>query len=142
MESRESEDGEVLRRRRECQSCRGRFTSYERVEEKPLMVVKRDGRREQFNSEKVRHGILKACEKRPVSIAAIDEMVDWIEKELHREVGREVVSSKIGEMIMEKLQSTDKIAYIRFASVYRKFEDVSEFIKEVKEISACLPAGK
>lgn len=135
LESRENEDGEVIRRRRECQSCRGRFTSYERVEEKPLMVIKRDGRREQFSSEKLHNGLLKACEKRPVSVAAIEELVDWIEKELHREVGREVNSSRIGEMVMERLQGIDKIAYVRFASVYRKFEDVSEFIKHVKEIS-------
>jgi transcriptional repressor NrdR len=135
LESREGEEGEVIRRRRECQSCRGRFTSYERVEEKPVMVIKRDGRREQFSSEKVRHGIIKACEKRPVSIEVIDDLVASIEKELHREGGREVTSSKIGELIMDRLQAVDKIAYVRFASVYRKFEDVSEFIKEVKEIS-------
>ena len=100
------------------------------------MVTKRDGRREQFSRDKVIKGILHACEKRPVAIDAIETIVDEIEKELHREAGREVMSSKIGELVMEKLQSADKVAYIRFASVYRKFEHVSEFLKEVKELTA------
>lgn len=135
LESRETDDGNAIRRRRECQSCRGRFTSYERLEEKPILVIKRDGRREQFSREKIRKGIMRACEKRPVSADAVDRMVDEIEREIHREAGREVISAKVGELAMEKLQATDKIAYIRFASVYRKFEDLSEFIKEVKEIT-------
>ena len=135
LESRETEEGKAIRRRRECLSCRGRFTSYERIEEKPLLVIKRDGRREQFNREKVRSGILKACEKRPISAEMVERMVDEIEKEIHREAGREVLSSKVGEMVMEKLQAADKVAYVRFASVYRKFEDPSEFIKHIKEIS-------
>jgi transcriptional repressor NrdR len=135
LESREADEGKVIRRRRECQACRGRFTSYERLEEKPTMVIKRDGRREQFSREKIQKGILRACEKRPVSIEAVEAMVDEIERDIHREDGREVMSSKMGEMVMEKLQKTDKVAYIRFASVYRKFEDLSEFIKEVKEIT-------
>lgn len=135
LESRETEDGSVIRRRRECLSCRGRFTSYERLEEKPVLVIKRDGRREQFSREKIIKGIMHACEKRPVSVDTVENMVDAIEREIHREAGREVVSSKIGEMVMDKLQGTDKIAYIRFASVYRKFEDLSEFIKEVEEIT-------
>lgn len=100
------------------------------------MVIKRDGRREQFSRSKVVKGIMHACEKRPVSIDAIEAIVDEIEKELHREAGREVMSSKVGELVMEKLQEVDKVAYVRFASVYRKFEHVSEFLKEVKEISA------
>lgn len=135
IESREIDEGKAIRRRRECSSCRGRFTSYERVEEKPLLVIKRDGRREQFSRDKLASGILKACEKRPVSIEMVETMVDEIEREIHREAGREVLSSKIGEMVMEKLQGMDKIAYVRFASVYRKFEDPSEFIKHAKEIS-------
>lgn len=125
----------MVRRRRECLACRGRFTSYERLEEKPILVIKRDGRREQFSRDKVQTGILKACEKRPVSVETVEALVDEIERDIHREAGREVISSKIGEMVMDKLQAIDKIAYIRFASVYRKFEDPSEFIKEVKEIS-------
>jgi transcriptional repressor NrdR len=136
LESREVDDANTIRRRRECLACRGRFTSYERIEERPLMVTKRDGRREQFSRDKVIKGILHACEKRPVSIDTIEAIVDEIEKELHREAGREVMSSKIGELVMEKLQSADKVAYIRFASVYRKFEHVSEFLKEVKELTA------
>lgn len=136
LESREVDDANTIRRRRECLSCRGRFTSYERIEERPLMVQKRDGRREQFSRDKVIKGILHACEKRPVSSDAIEAIVDEIEKELHREAGREVMSSKIGELAMEKLQLADKVAYIRFASVYRKFEHVSEFLKEVKELTA------
>ncbi len=136
LESREVEDGNTIRRRRECLSCRGRFTSYEKIEERPLLVTKRDGRREQFSRSKVVKGIMHACEKRPVSINAIETLVDEIEREIHREAGREVVSSKIGELVMEKLQLLDKVAYIRFASVYRKFEDVSEFLKEVKEVAA------
>lgn len=135
LESREIDEGRAVRRRRECSSCRGRFTSYERVEEKPLLVIKRDGRREQFSRDKLAAGILKACEKRPVSVEAVEEMIDEIEREIHREAGREVLSSKIGEMVMKKLQGMDKIAYVRFASVYRKFEDPSEFIKHAKEIS-------
>ena len=135
LESRESDEGKAIRRRRECSSCRGRFTSYERVEEKPLLVIKRDGRREQFSRDKLSSGILKACEKRPVSIVAVEGMVDEIEKQIHHEAGREVLSSRIGEMVMEKLQGMDKVAYVRFASVYRKFEDPSEFIKHVNEIS-------
>jgi transcriptional repressor NrdR len=135
LESREIEEGGAIRRRRECLSCRGRFTSYERVEEKPLLVIKRDGRREQFNRGKIRNGILKACEKRPVSVGVLDGMVEEIEREIHREAGREVTSSHIGKMVMERIQEIDKIAYVRFASVYRKFENLSEFVKEVKEIS-------
>jgi transcriptional repressor NrdR len=138
LESREIEDGKAIRRRRECASCRGRFTSYERVEEKPILVIKRDGRREQFSRDKVLAGIFRACEKRPVSGETVEELADDIERNLHREVGREVLSSKIGELVMERLQKIDKIAYIRFASVYRKFEDLSEFIKEVKEINPAL----
>ncbi len=136
LESREVDDGTTIRRRRECQACRGRFTSYERIEERPLLVIKRDGRREQFSRDKVVKGILHACEKRPVSIDQIEAIVDELEKELHREAGREVLTSKIGEFVMEKLSEADKVAYVRFASVYRKFEHVSEFLKEVKELTA------
>lgn len=136
LESREVESGSTIRRRRECQSCRGRFTSYERIEARPLFVIKRDGRREQFSREKVVKGILHACEKRPVSIETIEDIVDEVERGLHREAGREVMSSKIGELVIDRLQGVDKVAYIRFASVYRKFEHVSEFLKEVKELTA------
>ncbi|OGC22805.1 transcriptional regulator NrdR [candidate division WOR-1 bacterium RIFOXYB2_FULL_42_35] len=135
LESRETEEGKVIRRRRECLSCRERFTSYERVEEKPVSVIKRDGRKEQFSREKVTKGILRACEKRPVSAEAIEELVDEVEKQVHREAGREVNTVKIGELVMAQLQNIDKIAYVRFASVCRKFENLSEFIREVNEIT-------
>ena len=136
LESRETDEGRGIRRRRECLSCRGRFTTFERTEERPLLVIKRDGRREQFSREKIRTGILRACEKRPVPLEVIEGLVDEIEKALHREDGREVSSAKVGELVMERLQQVDKVAYIRFASVYRKFEHVHEFIKEVNEIHA------
>lgn len=135
LESRETEEGSAIRRRRECSSCRGRFTSYERVEEKPLFVIKRDGRRELFSRQKVRKGVLRACEKRPVAVMLIDKLVEEIERQLHREDGREVLSTNVGEMVLEKLQELDKIAYVRFASVCRKYENLSEFIAEVKEIT-------
>lgn len=133
LESREVNDGSTVRRRRECLACKGRFTSYERIEERPIIVIKRDGRREQFSRDKVVKGILHACQKRPVSIEVIEEIVNEVEREMHREAGREVLSSKVGELVMEKLHKIDKVAYIRFASVYRKFEHVNEFINEVKE---------
>lgn len=129
------DDAETIRRRRECLSCRGRFTSYERIEERPVLVIKRDGRREQFSRQKVLTGILRACEKRPVSLEIMEAIVDEVEKALHREAGREVISSKVGELVMEKLHQIDKVAYIRFASVYRKFEHVSEFQREVEELT-------
>lgn len=135
LESREIDEGKGIRRRRECLNCRGRFTTFEKVEERPLMVIKRDGRREQFTCEKIRAGILRACEKRPISIETVEVLVDEIEKDLHREAGREVTTAKIGELVMGRLQNMDKIAYVRFASVYRKFEHVSEFVKEVEEIT-------
>ncbi|MBU0672480.1 MAG: transcriptional regulator NrdR, partial [Candidatus Margulisbacteria bacterium] len=109
LESREIDEGKAIRRRRECADCRGRFTSYERVEEKPVLVIKRDGRREQFSRDKILAGIFRACEKRPVAADLIEGMVDEIEKEIHKEAGREVLSSKLGELVMEKLQQVDKI---------------------------------
>lgn len=136
LESREVEDGNTIRRRRECLACRGRFTSYEKIEARPLLVIKRDGRREQFEREKVVKGITHACEKRPVSVETIEAIAADIEREMHREAGREVLSAKIGELVMEKLQAADKVAYIRFASVYRKFEHVHEFVEEVRELTA------
>jgi len=135
LESREIEEGRGVRRRRECDQCHERYTTFERIEARPLLVIKKDGRREQFSPEKVRQGILHACQKRPVPTEAIEKMVWEIEKELHRDAGREVEAKKIGEMVMEKLPALDKIAYVRFASVYRKFEHVSEFVREVKEMA-------
>jgi transcriptional repressor NrdR len=135
LESRETEEGRGIRRRRECDSCHERYTTFERIEEKPMMVIKRDGRREQFNQAKMRGGILHACQKRPISVEVVDQLVWEIERTVHREEGREVETQKIGELVMERLSKIDKIAYVRFASVYRKFEHISEFIKEVKEVA-------
>ncbi len=133
LESRTVEDGEMIRRRRECNSCDNRFTSYERVEKRPLMVIKKDERREEFSRQKVLTGILKACEKRPVSMQAVEEMVDKVEKTAHSQ-GKEISSKKIGETIMEALQAIDEVAYIRFASVYKQFKDAKSFMKVVKEV--------
>jgi transcriptional repressor NrdR len=136
LESRPSADKTSIRRRRECLSCGTRFTSYERTEESPIMVIKRDGRREPFNREKIHNGIYRACEKRPVSIDAIEDLIDGVEKALRSVNAREIESKEIGKLVMERLQRTDQIAYVRFASVYRQFKDVSDFVKEVRELSS------
>lgn len=136
LESRLSSDKTSIRRRRECLSCGSRFTSYERVEESPIMVIKRDGRREVYSREKIHGGVYRACEKRPVSIEALDAMTDEIGSSIRKEGLREIASKDIGEMVMERLQKLDQVAYVRFASVYRQFQDVSDFVKEVKELSS------
>jgi transcriptional repressor NrdR len=130
-DKRESPEG--TRRRRECLKCKKRFTTYEKPEEKDIVVVKKDGRREPFADEKLRLGLIKACEKRPVSMEKIDAIVEEIKDKLSKK-GREVSTKMIGEMIMQKLKRLDKIAYIRFASVYKDFKDVDDFKKEVKEL--------
>jgi len=130
-DKRESPEG--TRRRRECLKCKKRFTTYERPEEKDVVVVKKDGRREHFADEKLRLGLIKACEKRPVSMEQIDKIVEEIKEKLLKK-GKEVNTKMIGEMVMQKLKRLDKIAYIRFASVYKDFKDVSDFKKEVKEL--------
>ncbi len=130
-----------VRRRRECQECSERFTTYERVEQIPIVIVKKDGRREEFNREKVLTGIKKACEKRAISMDQIEETVDSIERDL-RDVGdREISSTQVGEKIIEALKQIDDVAYVRFASVYREFKDVADFIQELKGLipSDCLP---
>ena len=134
MDSREGRDGEVIRRRRECVSCGRRFTSYETIEEIPYMVVKNDGRRESFDRKKLRGGRVTACEKRPVAPAKLDAIVDEIETRLHDSEEREIATSQIGSLVMERLRELDKVAYVRFASVYRKFEDVDEFLHELKDL--------
>lgn len=134
IDSRESEDGLQIRRRRECMRCEKRFTTYEEIEERQLIVVKKDGRREKFSREKVFNGIQKACEKRPVSTEQISRIVDEIEQELRQRFEKEVLSQDIGNLIVEKLRKIDEVAYVRFASVYRQFKDVSEFQKEVEKI--------
>ncbi len=134
VDKRETEDSDVTRRRRECLKCKKRFTTYERVEDLGLIVVKKDGRREKFDIEKIKRGVVKACEKRPISYEQIDELVNSIEAELRKLKTKEVSSSLIGEKIVSKLKKLDKIAYIRFASVYRSFADITDFEKELKEL--------
>lgn len=132
IDSRESKEGDVIRRRRECLNCERRFTTYERSDEIPYMVVKRDGRREKFDRQKVLEGLLKACEKRPVAMSKLAEIVDQVETRLADQSEREIPTSQIGEMLMERLRLLDKIAYVRFASVYRDFQDVEAFLNELK----------
>jgi len=134
LDSRESEDLSSVRRRRECLKCAKRFTTYERVDTVDLAVIKKDGRREQFNRDKLLIGLKKACEKRPISMETIDETVSEIEQDLRKRETIEISSRIIGEMVMRRLRVLDKIAYIRFASVYREFEDLESFEKEVHNL--------
>lgn len=133
VDSRESRDGEAIRRRRECLKCSRRFTTYEQVEHTLPLVIKKDGRREQFDRNKILSGLSKACEKRPVSVNKLYEFIDDIEKQLYSKMEKEVASSVIGEMIMEKLAQLDEVAYVRFASVYRQFKDINAFTKELQK---------
>ncbi len=134
IDSRLSKDAEAIRRRRECLLCGHRFTTYEHVEEIPLMIVKKDGRREEFSRDKVRSGILRACEKRDISMHLIEEFLIELERDL-KEIGeKEIASRKVGEKIMEKLHGLDGVAYVRFASVYREFKDVNDFVQELKTL--------
>jgi transcriptional repressor NrdR len=132
VDSRESKEGEVIRRRRECLSCSKRFTSYERIDQIPHLVVKKDGRRERFDREKVMAGLLKACEKRPVSMRSLDAVVDRVEAMMHESPEREVAADQVGEFLMEQLRDLDKVAFVRFASVYRDFKDVDQFMATLK----------
>ena len=134
VDSRVSKDGAAIRRRRECLACGFRFTTYERPELQLPMIVKRDGRREHFSREKVIEGIKKACQKRPISIDQIEAFVDELERELLESGEKEVPSTVIGEKVMEKLHEWDEVAYVRFASVYRRFKDVTEFIAQIEEL--------
>lgn len=131
LDSRQVEDGRSIRRRRECQQCGKRFTTYERVEEVSLLVVKRDGSREIFDKNKILAGLVRACDKRPVAMSVLDEMVNDIEKELRNSMEKEISAKKIGDMVMVRLRQVDDVAYVRFASVYRKFEDIETFMKEI-----------
>lgn len=134
IDSRESKEGDVIRRRRECLQCLRRFTTYERIDEIPAMVVKKDGRREKFERQKVLSGLLKACEKRPISMPTLARLVDEVESRLGEKPEREITTTEIGEFLMERLMAIDKIAYVRFASVYRDFKDVEAFLSEVKDL--------
>ena len=134
IDSRESREGDVIRRRRQCLKCERRFTTYERTDEIPYMVVKKDGRREKFDRQKVLAGLLKACEKRPVSMARLAELVDEVEAKLVDNADREISTTQIGEILMGRLANLDKIAYVRFASVYRDFQDVETFFNELRSL--------
>ncbi|MDI3279995.1 MAG: transcriptional regulator NrdR [Bacillota bacterium] len=134
LDSRASEEGAAIRRRRECPACGQRFTTYERVEREPLVVVKKDGRRESFDRRKILNGLLKACEKRPIALQQLEELVDAVERELALRSEREIPSSAIGELVMERLRQLDEVAYVRFASVYRQFGDLNRFLEELKEL--------
>jgi transcriptional repressor NrdR len=134
VDSRESKEGEVIRRRRECLGCGKRFTSYERLDEIPYMVVKKDGTRERFERQKLIAGLLKACEKRPVSVAALEGVADRVEATLQERPEKEIATEDIGAFVMEELKHLDKVAYVRFASVYRHFRDIGEFMSELKEL--------
>jgi transcriptional repressor NrdR len=134
IDSRESHEGLVIRRRRECFSCKRRFTTYERVEELTPLIVKKDGRREAFDRDKLLAGLKKACEKRPVSVDDLEELVSQVEKRLQESGEKEVPASSVGEEVMARLKGLDEVAYVRFASVYRSFRDVSEFLDELREL--------
>jgi len=134
VDSRESKEGEVIRRRRECLECGKRFTSYERIDEIPYMVVKKDGTRERFERQKLIAGLLKACEKRPVSTAAVETVADRVEASLHERPEKEISTADIGGFVMQELKKLDKVAYVRFASVYRHFRDIHEFADELKDL--------
>jgi transcriptional repressor NrdR len=134
VDSRESREGEVIRRRRECLGCGKRFTSYERIDEIPYMVVKKDGSRERFERQKLIAGLLKACEKRPVSVAALESVADRVETTLQDRAEREIATAEIGSFVMQELKKLDKVAYVRFASVYRHFRDIGEFMTELKDL--------
>ena len=134
VDSRESKEGEVIRRRRECLGCGKRFTSYERIDEIPYMVVKKDGTRERFERQKLIGGLLRACEKRPVTVAALEAIADRVESALQERPEREIATADIGAFVMEELKKLDKVAYVRFASVYRHFRDISEFMSELKDL--------
>jgi transcriptional repressor NrdR len=134
IDSRESRDGDLVRRRRQCLKCGRRFTTYERIDEVPFMVVKKDGRREKFDRQKVLTGLLKACEKRPVPMAKLAEIVDEVESRVTESRDREISTTEIGELLMDRLKSLDKIAYVRFASVYRNVQDIEDFLNELKNL--------
>ncbi len=134
VDSRATAEESAVRRRRECLKCGKRFTTYEYIEEVSLMVIKKDGRREPFDRKKILSGIIKACEKRPVSMEKMEEIVTQVERQIQKKSDREVLASRVGELVMEKLKQLDDVAYVRFASVYRQFKDVGQFMVELKDI--------
>ncbi len=134
VDSRPTDEGQAIRRRRECVRCNNRFTTYEKVEEIPLIVVKKDGTRQEYSRDKILNGIIRACEKRPVSLKTMENIVDEIEKNLYNTLKREISTEYIGEMVMNKLKDIDEVAYVRFASVYRQFKDINTFMDELKKL--------
>jgi len=134
VDSRATQEGSAIRRRRECLKCAKRFTTYEYIEEVSLMVIKKDGRRQPFERKKILTGVMKACEKRPISIEKMEEIVTQVEHSIQKKSEREVSSSRVGELVIDKLKALDDVAYVRFASVYRQFKDVSQFMEELKGI--------
>ncbi|MDO4742504.1 MAG: transcriptional regulator NrdR [bacterium] len=134
IDSRPTDEGERIRRRRECLKCQKRFTTYEIIESLPIIVIKKDKTREVFSREKLLNGLLRACQKRPVSIDSLEHMIDEIEATIYNSLDREVPSTKIGELVMDKLKSIDEVAYVRFASVYRQFKDINTFMSELNKL--------
>ncbi len=134
IDSRPTDEGERIRRRRECLKCTRRFTTYEIIESLPIVVIKKDKSRETFDREKLLNGLLRACEKRPVSLADLDRAIDAIESEIQNTLDREVTSERIGELVMDKLKELDEVAYVRFASVYRQFKDINTFMDELNKL--------
>lgn len=134
VDSRSADDDRTIRRRRECTSCGRRFTTYETIEVTPVLVVKNNGTRESFNAEKIRNGIIKSCEKRPVPMSVIDDMVADISKQVYNSMESEITTKAIGEMVMERLKKVDEVSYVRYASVYRSFKDLSSFMSELKQM--------
>lgn len=134
IDSRPTDEGSAIRRRRECSKCLKRFTTYEKVESLPLMVIKKDKNREAFDREKLLNGLLRACEKRPVSVNDLEKLVDDIESQLQNSLQREITSREIGEVVMSKLKNMDEVAYVRFASVYRQFRDINTFMDELRKL--------
>ncbi len=134
IDSRSGEDGTIIRRRRECLNCGKRFTTYETIENTPVLVIKSSGTRQPLDTIKIKNGIIKACEKRPVSMAKIDELVDEIQKKIYNSMAQEISSKEIGEMVMDGLKKIDEVAYVRFASVYRSFTDISSFLTELEKM--------
>ena len=134
IDSRPSDDGTAIRRRRECANCGKRFTTYETIETTPILVIKANGNRQAFDANKLKNGIIKSCEKRPVPMWKIDELVENIQKSIYNSLEQEISSKKLGEMVMEGLKEIDEVAYVRFASVYRSFKDISTFMKELKKL--------
>ena len=134
VDSRPTDEGEAIRRRRECLQCGKRFTTYETVESMPMVVVKRDGSRQTFDRRKLVNGMLRACEKRPVSVAQLEKIGEEIEQELQNSLEREISTEHVGELVMDKLKSVDEVAYVRFASVYRQFKDINTFMRELNKL--------